>query len=147
MEKCVCRSVKKLFSLHITFSGTHISRASGAGPSCPTCQRWSSRGGPLSEPWHRPFGNDPAFCPFSDVSLDVLLRDRTRVLLSQYARHLARTALTVLAHMAPEYEPVAVRTALALAHTGSASPAEVPPPRRHTEDEKKRDLTRTSLES
>jgi hypothetical protein len=64
-----------------------------------------------------------------------------------YARHLARTALTILAHMAPEYEPVAVRTALALAHTGSASPAEVPPPRRHTEDEKKRDLTRTSLES
>ena len=32
----------------------------------------------------------------------------------QYARHLARTALTALAHMAPEYEPVAVRTALAL---------------------------------
>jgi DNA-binding GntR family transcriptional regulator len=64
-----------------------------------------------------------------------------------YARHLARTALTVLAHMAPEYEPVAVRTALALAHTGSASPAEVPPQRRHTEDEKKKDLTRTSLES
>jgi DNA-binding GntR family transcriptional regulator len=38
------------------------------------------------------------------------------------ARHLARTALTVLAHIAPEYEPVAVRTALALIHTGSALP-------------------------
>jgi hypothetical protein len=31
------------------------------------------------------------------------------------ARHLTRTALTVLAQMAPEYEPVAVRKALHLA--------------------------------
>jgi DNA-binding GntR family transcriptional regulator len=65
----------------------------------------------------------------------------------QYARHLARTALTVLAHMAPEYDPVAVRTALALVHIGSASPAEVPQQRRHTEDEKKKDLTHTSMET
>jgi DNA-binding GntR family transcriptional regulator len=64
-----------------------------------------------------------------------------------YARHLARTALTVLAHMAPEYEPVAVRTALALVHTGSASTAEVPPSRKQAEGEKKKDLTRTFLES
>jgi DNA-binding GntR family transcriptional regulator len=64
-----------------------------------------------------------------------------------YARHLARTALTALAHMAPEYEPVAVRTALALVHMGSSPPVEAPQQRRHTEDEKKRDLTRTSLES
>jgi DNA-binding GntR family transcriptional regulator len=64
-----------------------------------------------------------------------------------YARHLARTALTALAHMAPEYEPVAVRTALALVHVGSASPAEVLQPRRHTEGEKKKDLTLTFLES
>ncbi len=63
------------------------------------------------------------------------------------ARHLARTALTALAHMAPEYEPVAVRTALSLVHTGSASPAEVPQPRRQAEGEKKKDLTRTSLQS
>jgi DNA-binding GntR family transcriptional regulator len=63
------------------------------------------------------------------------------------ARHLARTALTALAHMAPEYEPVAVRTALALVHMGSASPAEVPQPRRQAEGEKKKDLTRTSLQS
>lgn len=48
----------------------------------------------------------------------------------QYARHLARTALTSLAHMAPEYEPVAVRTALTLVRTSSVSPAEVPPSRR-----------------
>ena len=65
----------------------------------------------------------------------------------QLARHLARTALTALAHMAPEYEPVAVRTALALVHTGSASPAEASQQRRHTEGEKKKDLTRTSLQS
>ncbi len=65
----------------------------------------------------------------------------------QYARHLARTALTALAHMAPEYEPVAVRTALALVHTGSASQVETPQQRRHAEGEKKKDLTRTFLES
>ena len=65
----------------------------------------------------------------------------------QYARHLARTALTALAHMAPEYEPVAVRTALALVQMGSASPVEVPPQRRQAEGEKKKDLTRTFLES
>jgi len=55
-----------------------------------------------------------------------------------YARHLARTALTALAHMAPEYEPVAVRTALSLVHLGAASPAEAPLPGRHTEREKRR---------
>ena len=75
-------------------------------------------------------------------------RERNREeAVQQYARHLARTALTALAHMAPEYEPVAVRTALALAHTGSASPVEASQPRRHTEGEKKKDLTRTSMES
>ncbi len=65
----------------------------------------------------------------------------------QYARHLARTALTALAHMAPEYEPVAVRTALALARTGTASPVKVQPQRRQDEVEKQKDLTRTSLET
>jgi DNA-binding GntR family transcriptional regulator len=35
------------------------------------------------------------------------------------ARHLARTALSVLAHLAPEYEPVAVRTALHLAQASA----------------------------
>ena len=64
-----------------------------------------------------------------------------------YARHLARTALTALAHMAPEYEPVAVRTALALAHGSSASPAEASQQKRYTEGEKKKDLTRASLET
>lgn len=34
------------------------------------------------------------------------------------ARHLARTALIVLAHLAPTYEPIAVRTALTLAQAG-----------------------------
>ncbi|HEY7125516.1 MAG TPA: GntR family transcriptional regulator [Ktedonobacterales bacterium] len=38
------------------------------------------------------------------------------------ARHLARTALTVIAQVAPEYEPTAVRTALRLI-THKASPA------------------------
>ena len=75
-------------------------------------------------------------------------RERNREeAVQQYARHLARTALTALAHMAPEYEPVAVRTALSLVHMGSASPAEVPQPRRYTEGEKKKDLTRPSLQS
>ncbi|HLH62964.1 MAG TPA: GntR family transcriptional regulator [Ktedonobacteraceae bacterium] len=73
-------------------------------------------------------------------------RERNREeAVQQYARHLARTALTVLAHMAPEYEPVAVRTALALVHMGSGSPAQVPPQSRHTDREKKKDLTRMSL--
>jgi DNA-binding GntR family transcriptional regulator len=65
----------------------------------------------------------------------------------QYARHLAGTALTALAHMAPEYEPVAVRTALWLVHTGSSLPTEAPQPRRQAEGEKKKDLTRASLQS
>lgn len=45
----------------------------------------------------------------------------------QLARHLARTALTSLAHMAPEYEPVAVRTALMLVQTASTPSTETPP--------------------
>lgn len=75
-------------------------------------------------------------------------RERNREeAVQQLARHLARTALTALAHMAPEYEPVAVRTALALVHTGSAPPVEAPQPRRLAAGEKKKGLTRTSLES
>jgi DNA-binding GntR family transcriptional regulator len=75
-------------------------------------------------------------------------RERNREeAVQQYARHLARTALTALAHMAPEYEPVAVRTALALVHMGSSPPVEDTQQRRHAEGEKKKDLTRTSLES
>ena len=65
----------------------------------------------------------------------------------QYARHLARTALTALAHMAPEYEPVAVRTALSLVHMGSSPPVEASQQRRHADGEKKKDLTRTSQQS
>ena len=75
-------------------------------------------------------------------------RERNREeAVQQYARHLARTALTALAHMAPEYEPVAVRTALALVHMGSAPTAETLQQRRHTEGEKKKDLTRTTMQS
>jgi hypothetical protein len=36
------------------------------------------------------------------------------------ARHLARTALSVLADIAPEYEPTATRTALQIAGNGQA---------------------------
>jgi DNA-binding GntR family transcriptional regulator len=73
-------------------------------------------------------------------------RERNREeAVQQYARHLARTALTALAHMAPEYEPVAVRTALSLVYMGSASQAEASQPRRQAEGEKKKDLTRASL--
>ena len=63
-----------------------------------------------------------------------------------YARHLARTALTALAHMAPEYEPVAVRTALALVHTGSDVPGGSPRSQegRPRGMRKRKDLTRTS---
>jgi DNA-binding GntR family transcriptional regulator len=75
-------------------------------------------------------------------------RERNREeAVQQYARHLARTALTALAHMAPEYEPVAVRTALALVQTGLALPAEASQPGRQAEGEKKKGLTRTSLPS
>jgi hypothetical protein len=42
------------------------------------------------------------------------------------ARHLARTALSVLAHLAPEYEPVAVRTALHLVQASMTRSEEVP---------------------
>ena len=56
----------------------------------------------------------------------------------QYARHLARTALTALAHMAPEYEPVAVRTALALVHLGAVPPVEASQQKRQAAGEKRR---------
>jgi len=72
-------------------------------------------------------------------------RDREEAV-QQLARHLARTALTALAHMAPEYEPVAVRTALALVHTGPTPQAEALRSGRQAEGEKKKDFTRTSLE-
>lgn len=48
------------------------------------------------------------------------------------SRHLARTALTLLTHMTPEYEPAAVRTALQVAHAGSATSDAAAPPRRRT---------------
>ena len=48
-------------------------------------------------------------------------RERNQdVAVAQLARHLARTALTVIAQVAPEYEPTAVRTALRLI-TGRAN--------------------------
>jgi hypothetical protein len=40
-----------------------------------------------------------------------------------------------------------VRSALALVQMGSASTVEVPPQRRQAEGEKKKDLTRSSVES
>lgn len=47
--------------------------------------------------------------------------------MQRLARHLARTALTSLAHLAPEYEPVAVRTALTLVHPNSVPPTDASP--------------------
>lgn len=55
-------------------------------------------------------------------------RERNRAEAVQlHARHMAKTALTTLALMAPEYEPVAVRTALALVQMGSAQPTDASP--------------------
>jgi DNA-binding GntR family transcriptional regulator len=55
-------------------------------------------------------------------------RERNRAeAIQQLARHLARTALTTLAHLAPEYEPVAVRTALVLVSMSSAPSTDTPP--------------------
>lgn len=51
------------------------------------------------------------------------------------ARHLARTVLSVLAYLAPEYEPVAVRTALHLVQASTTRSAEVPPARKRTREE------------
>ena len=49
-------------------------------------------------------------------------------------RHYARTALTVLGQMAPEFDPVAVRMALQI--VGADTPlTEVPPSRRQTRKE------------
>jgi DNA-binding GntR family transcriptional regulator len=45
---------------------------------------------------------------------------------AQLARHLARTALTVLTHHAPEHDPTTVRAAIRLATGAEAAPA-VPP--------------------
>jgi DNA-binding GntR family transcriptional regulator len=75
-------------------------------------------------------------------------RERNREeAIGQLARHLARTALTVLAHMVPEYEPVAVRTALALVQTGTSQPVEISRPGRPVAGEKKKGLAQTSLEA
>jgi DNA-binding GntR family transcriptional regulator len=46
-------------------------------------------------------------------------------------RHLARTALTLLAQLTPEYEPAAVRTALQVSH-GGANIFDVASPRKRT---------------
>jgi DNA-binding GntR family transcriptional regulator len=60
-------------------------------------------------------------------------RERNREeAVQQLAHHLARTALTVLAHMATSYEPVAVRTALLLAQAGVAPSVEAAGARKRT---------------
>jgi predicted alpha/beta-fold hydrolase len=46
-------------------------------------------------------------------------------------RHLARTALTLLAQLTPEYEPAAVRTALQVSH-GGANVLDTSSPRKRT---------------
>ncbi|MFG3438732.1 GntR family transcriptional regulator [Nonomuraea sp. NPDC047897] len=51
--------------------------------------------------------------------LDALRGGDQAVAIDTIVRHLARTALTVMADSAPEYEPVAVRTALRLAMRSS----------------------------
>lgn len=48
------------------------------------------------------------------------------------SRHLARTALTLLTQMTPEYEPAAVRTALQIAHAGTGTSDVAALPRRRT---------------
>ncbi len=48
-------------------------------------------------------------------------------------RHLARTALTLLAQLTPEYEPAAVRTALQVAH-GGANVFDTASPRKRTQN-------------
>ncbi len=53
------------------------------------------------------------------------------------ARHLTRTALTVMAQMAPEYEPIAVRKALQLVRADSPLPEAMTKP--HKEHRQKRD--------
>ena len=53
------------------------------------------------------------------------------------ARHLTRTALTVLAQMAPEYEPIAVRKAMQLVRADSMLPEATTRP--HKEPKQKRD--------
>ena len=54
-------------------------------------------------------------------------------------RHLARTALVLLTHLAPEYEPVAVRATLALTQIGSNLPADEARTRKRNSGEKKGD--------
>ncbi len=56
------------------------------------------------------------------------------------ARHLTRTALTILALMAPEYEPVAIRTALHLVRTDSSKETISPRREYKTKREKTADV-------
>ena len=59
--------------------------------------------------------------------LDACIAGDSALAGSQLARHLARTALTVLTHHAPEHDPTTVRAAIRLA-TGVDSPPVVVPP-------------------
>lgn len=61
------------------------------------------------------------------------------------ARHLARTALIVLAHLAPTYEPIAVRTALTLAQAGTSSTEEMSRTRKRAGNERKSDFIHSSV--
>ncbi len=64
------------------------------------------------------------------------------------SRHLARTALTLLTHMTPEYEPAAVRTALQIAHAGTGmSDVAAASPRRRTRHENRENLDRGGYET
>jgi len=53
--------------------------------------------------------------------LDALVRTDEATLVHTLARHLARTALSVLADIAPEYDPVTTRAALSMATGGQAA--------------------------
>ena len=61
-------------------------------------------------------------------------------------RHLARTALTLLAQLTPEYDPAAVRTALQVSH-GGANALDTPSPRKRTRNATLVDLEGIAPES
>jgi DNA-binding GntR family transcriptional regulator len=76
--------------------------------------------------YRRLFDRDPMLIygePEHRAIVEAIRRGEAAVAAAEAARHLARTTLTLIAHLAPDYEPTAIRAALALFGPGRQSPS------------------------
>ncbi len=113
----------RFHSLLIAYAGQHLNA---------TITDFAKR----SEPYVRMYGRIDANARSTSIAdheqIVQACQERNEVeAMQRLARHLTRTALTVLAQMAPEYEPVAVRMALQMVGANTPLP-EAPSSRRQT---------------